>query len=131
MWRWKLAQVKHWIRNVAKRPNAFWLPLASGKFNPDFVAELTDGRIFVVKYKGQRGIEDPSEREKLGVGQLWQFVSNGSGVFCRVEIEAAGPDMRGQMQEAISRQSWWALLSHGEVLNVVYFLFLINYNCIS
>ena len=39
-------KVKHWVRNLERR--GFWLPLAKGKFYPDFVAELTDGRILVL-----------------------------------------------------------------------------------
>ncbi|MEO0033351.1 MAG: hypothetical protein RIS94_3109 [Pseudomonadota bacterium] len=31
------AEVKHWVRNVPQHPGAFWLPLAGGKFCPDFI----------------------------------------------------------------------------------------------
>jgi len=48
-----LPQVKHWIRNVSKHPDAFSLPLSQNNFYPDFIAELNDGRIFVVEYKGE------------------------------------------------------------------------------
>ena len=42
-------QVKRWVRNV---PGLFPLPLAKGNFYPDLIAELTDGRILIVEYKG-------------------------------------------------------------------------------
>ena len=55
---------KHWIRNVAKHPNAFWLPLAGGKFYPDFVAELENGKILVVEYKGKHLAHQPRHQRK-------------------------------------------------------------------
>ena len=39
-----LPAVEYWIRNVARHPNSFYLPTATGKFYPDFVALLNDGR---------------------------------------------------------------------------------------
>jgi hypothetical protein len=39
-----LPQVTFRIRNVARDPQSFWLPTASDKFYPDFVAQLNDGR---------------------------------------------------------------------------------------
>ena len=47
-----LPDVKYWIRNVARHPESFRLPLATGWFYPDFVALLNDGRLLVVEYKG-------------------------------------------------------------------------------
>jgi len=96
-----LPEVKHWIRNVAKHPNAFSLPRARGKHYPDFIAELRDGRTLVVEYKGQRGITDPREIESLNIGRLWEAVSRGRAIYCRVERELDGLDMRGQLQRAI------------------------------
>ena len=46
-----LPQVTYWIRNVARHPESFWLPTATDKFYPDFVARLADGRLLVVEYK--------------------------------------------------------------------------------
>ena len=48
-----LPAVRHWMRNLAKRPKtSFWLPTSTGRFYPDFVAQLEDERVFVVEYKG-------------------------------------------------------------------------------
>ena len=58
-----LPEVKHWGRNVPKHSGAFFLPTASGKFYPDFVAELTDGRILVVEYKGAHLTDDADTDE--------------------------------------------------------------------
>lgn len=96
-----IAEVKHWIRNVPKHPNAFLLPRAKGSHYPDFIAELKDGRALVVEYKGQRGKSDPKEIEALTIGTKWQGVSGGKTIYCRVEKELDGLDMRGQILRAI------------------------------
>lgn len=96
-----LPAVKHWIRNVPKHPNAFALPRAQGRHYPDFAAELNDGRILAVEYKGQRGKSDPKEIESLNIGKKYQEVSGGKAIYCRVEVELDGLDMRGQILRAI------------------------------
>ena len=98
-----LAGVKHWIRNVPKHPNAFWLPVSWGKFYPDFVAELEDGRTLVVEYKGQHIKHDPKEVKKVQIGSLWERVSEKKGVFVQVEVERDGLNMREQIAKAIER----------------------------
>ncbi len=47
-----LEEVEVWARNVARHEDSFWLPRVNGRFFPDFVARLRDGRVFVVEYKG-------------------------------------------------------------------------------
>lgn len=98
-----LPQVKFWIRNVARDPQSFWLPTASDKFYPDFVAQLNDGRLFVVEYKGAHlasaGNDDTNE--KRAIGRLWESRSGGKGVFLVVEKNVAGRDMRGQMLDKL------------------------------
>lgn len=96
-----IPDVKHWIRNVPKHPNAFSLPRANGNHYPDFIAELKDGRILAVEYKGQRGKSDPKEIEALNIGKKWQAVSGGKAIYCRVEKELDGLDMRGQILRAL------------------------------
>ncbi len=75
------AKVKRWVRNIEKNKYSFRLPLASGYFYPDFVAELTDGRILVVEYKGADRATNADSREKNYVGKLWADHSNGRGLF--------------------------------------------------
>ena len=96
-----LDPVKHWIRNVAQHPNAFNLPRAKGRHYPDFVAELKDGRILAVEYKGDHLKATPEAIEGLAIGQLWQRQSNGTAIYCRVEKDLDGLDMRGQILRAI------------------------------
>ena len=92
-----LPEVKHWIRNVPRHPSAFWLPTASGKFYPDFVAELTDGRILVVEYKGAHLTDAADTDEKRAIGALWEKASGSKGLFLMAEKQVDGKDVRGQM----------------------------------
>lgn len=96
-----LSAVKYWIRNVAKDPASFWLPTAMGKFYPDFVAQLEDGRLLVAEYKGAHIAEGTDTTEKRAIGELWQRKSNGIGIFVVVEKSVKGRDMRIQLSDAI------------------------------
>jgi type III restriction enzyme len=71
--------VRFWVRNVDRKPNAFWLQLSNGRFYPDFVALLGDGRTLVVEYKGKH-LEEES-REKRIIGELWAEASGGACIF--------------------------------------------------
>lgn len=92
-----LPTVKFWIRNVARHPNSFWLPTASDKFYPDFVAMLDDGRTLVVEYKGAHLADGADTNEKRLIGELWERQSQGRGLFIVVEKAVAGKDTRGQL----------------------------------
>lgn len=98
-----LSEVKFWLRNVAKHPESFWLPTADGKFYPDFVALLQDGRVMVIEYKGAllagSGVDDTNE--KRAIGQLWEQSSVGKGLFVVVEKQLRDRDMRGQLMDKI------------------------------
>lgn len=72
-------EVRFWVRNVDRKPNAFWLQLSGGRFYPDFVVMLRDGRIAAVEYKGKHLAAEA--REKLMVGELWAEASNGQCIF--------------------------------------------------
>ncbi len=61
-------QVKRWVRNVV---GMFGLPTATGTFYPDFFAELNDGRVLLVEYKGERLIEH--EQQKKNIGERWNI----------------------------------------------------------
>ena len=71
--------VRSWVRNVDRKPNAFWLQLSGGRFYPDFVTMLTDGTILVVEYKGQHLAADAGE--KAMIGNLWAEASEGRCLF--------------------------------------------------
>jgi type III restriction enzyme len=97
----RLPGVKYWIRNVSRHPNSFWLPTATDKFYPDFVAQLDDGRLLVVEYKGAHIASGSDTDEKRTIGALWERKSAGKGLFIVVEQLIAGKDMRRQLMEKI------------------------------
>jgi type III restriction enzyme len=70
--------VRHWVRNVEKDERlSFWLPTSGNNFYPDFVAELLDGRVLVVEYKGKHLLGNARSDETLQVGRQWQESSGG------------------------------------------------------
>jgi type III restriction enzyme len=96
------AQVRHWVRNLDSDPVAgFWLPTSFGRFYPDFVCELTDGRLFVAEYKGEhlRGV--PKEIEKGEVGRLWAERSGGRCRFAMLFKQEAGLSLAQQIDAAL------------------------------
>lgn len=74
--------VKYWVRNLEKRPDvAFWLPTTGGRFYPDFVAWLEDGRYLVVEYKGALTERLEDTKEKSDIGSMWAEASGGECLF--------------------------------------------------
>ncbi len=99
-----LPEVKHWVRNLERQPeSSFWLPTSTDRFYPDFVAELNDGRLLVVEYKGAHLIDASDAKEKLDIGRVWAAASGGRCVFAMVTdpVKAAKP-VGTQLREAIS-----------------------------
>lgn len=75
-------KVKRWIRNPDHvSAGGFSLPLSPGRFYPDFVCELADGRIALVEYKGKQLSDNPQEFHKKAMGEFWEKQSDGRGVF--------------------------------------------------
>lgn len=99
-----LPQVDVWVRNLAGKPDyAFWLPTASDRFYPDFVARLTDGRVLVVEYKGRDRLTNDDTKEKDLVGKLWAKTGGDRYLFKVVtDRDADGRDVRGQLLAAMS-----------------------------
>lgn len=87
-----LKSVRHWVRNLERADAAFWLQLPTGKFFPDFVALLEDGRVLAVEYKGAHLMNTPETKVKAQIGRLWEARSNGRCLFRLVgkeDMEAA------------------------------------------
>ncbi|WP_180134631.1 DEAD/DEAH box helicase [Acinetobacter sp. YH12070] len=75
-------KVKYWVRNIPKQPQySFWLPTEKDYFYPDFVAELVDGSIFVLEYKGGHLDTADDARVKNAIGKQWAKDSNGKRKF--------------------------------------------------
>ena len=94
-----LPGVKYWIRNMTRHPESFWLPTATDKFYPDFVAMLNDGRLLVVEYKGAHIADGADTAEKRTIGELWQRKSGGKGLFIVAERLLNGRDVYQQLME--------------------------------
>jgi type III restriction enzyme len=102
-WRCALAldehpKVRRWVRNLDSDPVAgFWMPVSAGRFYPDFVCELDDGRLFVAEYKGEHLRHLPREIEKGQVGRVWAESSGGKAVFAMLYRQERGMDLRQQI----------------------------------
>jgi type III restriction enzyme len=99
------SRVKHWVRNVERDERfSFWLPTSTDYFYPDFVAELTDGRVLAVEYKGKHLLSSDDTREKALVGRQWQDSSGGRCVFLLAtspDADAAGRSLEQQVQDVV------------------------------
>ena len=92
--------IKHWVRNLSSLPEfAFWLPTATDYFYPDFVAELLDGRLLVVEYKGNQGATNDDSSEKRLVGERWAQTTGQR--FVMVEKTVNGMTMAQQIRAAV------------------------------
>ena len=73
-------EVQYWVRNVSNQPTrSFWFQTSKGRFYPDFVCKLNDGRYLVVEYKGGHLYTDAEE--KRDIGELWEKRSKGKCLF--------------------------------------------------
>lgn len=88
-------KVKHWVRNLERRQ--FSIPLARSNFYPDFVAELTDGRILVVEHKGEVYVTNDDSKEKCNVGALWEEKSGGKALFLMTVVGKGTPSLFDQI----------------------------------
>ena len=77
-------QVQFWVRNlVRKNGGSFFLQTATGRFFPDFICMLEDGRVLAVEYKGADRWND-AEPNRL-VGELWEELSGEKCAFVMVK----------------------------------------------
>ncbi len=96
--------IKFWVRNLVARPAAsFRLPIAEGWFYPDFIAQLEDGRLLVVEYKGEVYKTNDDSREKNSVGQLWAKQGGNDYLFLMaVEFDEQGRNVYQQLDAVIN-----------------------------
>lgn len=96
-------KVKQWVRNIERQPRfSFWLPTSTDYFYPDFVAELDDGRVLAVEYKGEIYRTTDDSREKIQVGEQWERSSNGRCLFLfALEVDGQGRNVRKQILDKI------------------------------
>ena len=96
------AKVKQWVRNLDTAPCGFALPTSRGRFFPDFVAELADGRVAVVEYKGAHLLSDLYEIEKRQVAEIWAANSQGKCLFGQIVKDQNGLGMAGQLDKLLA-----------------------------
>lgn len=98
------AKVKHWVRNIERQEHSsFWLPTSTDYFYPDFVAELEDGRVLVVEYKGEVYSTNDDSREKKQVGHQWEKSSGGRCLFLfALERDEQGRDVFKQLTDKLA-----------------------------
>lgn len=95
--------VRRWVRNLDSDPvNGFWLPTSFQRFYPDFVCELSDGRVFVAEYKGEHLRNVPREIEKRQVGHVWAERSAGRAVFAFLFRQEGGMNISEQIDAALA-----------------------------
>ncbi len=97
----ELPQVRHWVRNLPRFPEfSFWLPTSKDRFYPDFVAELSDGRLLVVEYKGAHLLNKDTD-EKDQIGRQWAASSGGKCLFLMAVANDNGRDVATQIADKI------------------------------
>ena len=97
----ELPEVRHWVRNLPRFPEfSFWLPTSKDRFYPDFVAELKDGRLLVVEYKGEGYKTNDDSVEKRLIGEYWAKLTGNLFLFA-VERDGAGRDVPLQLAAAV------------------------------
>ncbi len=76
-------KIDFWVRNLQRKPCAFFFQTSKDRFYPDFVCRLPDGRVLVVEYKGADRWKEAEEDRKIG--GLWAELSGGSCLFVMVK----------------------------------------------
>jgi type III restriction enzyme len=95
--------VRFWLRNVSRHPASFRLPTSTDFFYPDFIAQLTDGRILVVEYKGGDRATNDDSKEKANIGEIWARLSEGKALFLLATIKKGGKSLAEQIKERIRK----------------------------
>lgn len=77
-------QIEFWVRNLVRKEGcSFFLQKADGRFYPDFLCQLKDGKVLVVEYKGANGWTDAAVDRMIG--GLWAEMSGGRCRFVMVK----------------------------------------------
>jgi type III restriction enzyme len=94
--------VKTWVRNLAKKESvSFSLQTSTDLFYPDFVAQLHDGRVLVVEYKGNAYATNDDSVEKRKLGALWADRSSGKALFLMAERRKDGMNIPQQITAVV------------------------------
>ena len=102
-----LPSVKHWVRNVLNPHYSYWFPTSTDRFYPDFMAELQDGRVFAVEYKGKVYVTNDDSQEKRNLGERWEENSKGKALFLMAEKrDSKGRDVYKQLADKVVEKKY-------------------------
>jgi type III restriction enzyme len=77
-------EIEFWVRNlVNKSACSYFLQKATGRFYPDFICQLKNGKTLIVEYKGANGWTDAADDRVIG--GLWAEMSDGKCHFVMVK----------------------------------------------
>ncbi len=77
-------EIAFWVRNlVNKSACSFFLQKADGRFYPDFICQLNNGKVLIVEYKGADRWD--AARDDRMIGGLWAALSGGNCHFVMVK----------------------------------------------
>lgn len=77
----RLPEVVFWVRNLPRKATSFRLQTSTDWFYPDFLCQLTNGRVLAVEYKGKHLYDGVDAEEKRAVGAVWKSRSGGRCLF--------------------------------------------------
>jgi type III restriction enzyme len=86
---------------VSRHSDSFRLPTSDDFFYPDFVAQLNDGRLLAVEYKGEDRSTNDDSKEKANIGEIWARLSEGKALFLLATIKKGGKSLTEQIKEKI------------------------------
>ncbi len=94
--------IRYWIRNMDRQINSYALPLPNGyNFYPDFIAQLDDGYVLIVEYKGQHISDETGTVLKREMGQHLEKMSDGKCFFLMPSIKKGEPSLKEQIAAKI------------------------------
>ncbi len=77
-------EIEFWMRNLVRKEGcSFFLQKGDGRFYPDFLCQLKNGKVLAVEYKGSNGWTD-AEDDRL-IGGLWAEMSGGHCRFVMIK----------------------------------------------
>lgn len=77
-------KIEFWVRNLVRKEGcSFYLQKGNGRFYPDFICKLPNGKILIVEYKGADKWE--ATKDDRQIGDLWASLSEGQCEFIMIK----------------------------------------------
>ncbi|MDC4567457.1 DEAD/DEAH box helicase family protein [Acinetobacter baumannii] len=77
-------KIEFWVRNLVRKEGcSFYLQKGNGRFYPDFICKLPNGKILIVEYKGADKWE--AAKDDRQIGDLWASLSEGQCEFIMIK----------------------------------------------